>query len=777
MAASCALAGLLPEGRFGIDCAQAHEDRYQFDIPAGPLAVSLARFSAITGLSLGYPGDLPAIAAPAIRGSMSADSALRRLLQGSGLKAARMGPRLYRLERRAVHIARPRRARPAQAPAIAGADLIVTAQKRPQLLSDIPLAIAVLPMGEGGSATRPLTSRDMSLNVEGLAMTNLGPGRNRQFIRGVADSPFVGPSQSPVSVQVDEARVTFNAPDPDLRLVDIDRVELLKGPQGPLYGSGALGGIYHIVTRRPDLGEVSAWARISAVSVDHGGAGTGAEAVVNVPLIQDRLAVRAVGYRSLDPGWIDDQAVGRDSNRAETRGLRLAVRWKPTSDWTVDGGYLFQGINLRDSQYVLASDRSLHRQGRIAEPIDNDFSMGHATIAGPLGGMQLLSATSYVDQDFGYMLDATAAGHFFRLSGPVQFNDHRHYTLFSQELRLSPRTSSRWVAGLSFLRATLSGQATMTAQDEVPLTVEQSSRQVSEYALFGETTQPVLSQWDATLGLRLYRSMSQDETRGRGAGRGQSLDKVILSPSFALSHPLSGGGLVYLRYARAMRPGGLAPAGRTTSGHFDADELGTLDLGFRRSFWRDRVSLSGSAFFTQWTEIQSDFLLRNGLVSTRNAGRARILGIEAAADWDIGAGFGLSLGALAQNGRLTHSEDGSRIDDRRLPISPNVTARAALSKRWSQGRWSGQSTIQINHMGSARLSFDDDLDRDMAPYSVVTVDMSAARGPWTLGLHVDNLFDIRGDSFAFGNPFSIRAGPQYTPLRPRAATLSAAWRW
>ncbi|WP_447412480.1 hypothetical protein, partial [Clostridium perfringens] len=84
-----------------------------------------------------------------------------------------------------------------------------------------------LPGGRLGFA-----STDVALGLEGLSLTNLGPGRNRQFIRGVADSPFNGPSQSTVAVVLDEARITFDAPDPDLRLVDMERIELLKGPQG-----------------------------------------------------------------------------------------------------------------------------------------------------------------------------------------------------------------------------------------------------------------------------------------------------------------------------------------------------------------------------------------------------------------------------------------------------------------------------------------------------------------------------------------------------------------
>ncbi len=138
----------------------------------------------------------------------------------------------------------------------------MTAQKRQQALDEIPMSLVVVtpegtaPGGVGAG------SRELGLSVEGIAVTNLGPGRNREFIRGVADSPFSGVSQSTVAVQLDEARVIFDAPDPDLRLVDIERVEILKGPQGPLYGSGALGGIYHLVTRKPQLDKTTATAQL-----------------------------------------------------------------------------------------------------------------------------------------------------------------------------------------------------------------------------------------------------------------------------------------------------------------------------------------------------------------------------------------------------------------------------------------------------------------------------------------------------------------------------------
>ncbi|PJG45981.1 TonB-dependent receptor [Sphingobium sp. LB126] len=758
--------------------AQAREASYNFDLPAGPLTASIARFSQITGLSVGYPGDLPMVMARRVSGTFPAESALRKLLDGTRLRAVKVGPGLYRLERKAKRADVAPAAAPPPA-AVAGPDIIVTGQKRQQALSAIPLSVSVMSAIDMGKAGRSLGSRDMSLDMEGLAMTNLGPGRNRQFIRGVADSPFNGQSQATVAVQVDEARVTFNAPDPDLRLIDVDRIEILKGPQGPLYGSGALGGIYHIVTRRPDPTDSEAWVRLSGSAVEHGRPGHGVEAMLNLPLVGDRLAVRAVGYDFLDGGWIDSGGVRKDSNSTHSAGLRLAVRWQPSDRWTLDAGYWMQNIDSRDSQYVTGTDDRLRRQSRIAEPTDNDFRMAHAAITGELGGLELLSATSYVEQRFSYTLDASASAAFFGLTGQARFDDARRYSVLNQEFRLSEGRNSRWVAGASMLRAMTREQGAMTGEDGMSRNVEDLRRVVSEYALFGEGSIRLARGLDATLGMRLFYSLAKDDARAdrAEAERLRKSRKWILSPSLALSYTLPGEGLLFLRYARAMRPGGLAPAGMTASGHFDADELGTFDLGYRKSFWDNRLSVSAGAYYTLWDEIQSDYLLRNGLVSTRNAGRGRIVGLEGSADWRMGGGFALSLGGSVQDARLLRSEAGQKLADRRLPVAPEITGRVSLSRHYRIGSWNGQSALQANYIGDARLSFDDDLDRGMGDYTVMSASSSVERGPWSLAVRIDNLFDVRGDSFAFGNPFSIREAPQYTPLAPRTLTLSLARRW
>lgn len=769
---------LLAEPALLASTAHAREQTWRVDIAAGPIGGAIDRFSAATGISVGFKGDMPRVMTRRVAGTMAPDTILAKLLEGTGLRAVRVGVALYRIERapRAPALRSIPTLQPA-APAPPPTDIIVTAQKRRQLLGDVPLSVSVLTF-DPMSRSRTPTTRDISLDTEGLAMTNMGPGRNRQFIRGVADSPFNGLSQSTVAVQVDEARVTFNAPDPDLRLIDMERVEILKGPQGPLYGSGALGGIYHIVTRKPDLYSARGAMRLSVEAVQHGEPGTGAEGFLNLPLVEGTLAMRATGYRLVSGGWIDNDGASRGSNSAETVGLRLAVQWRPALNWTVDAGFALQDINARDSQYVLVSDDTLARNVAIAEPTDNDFKLWHGTIQGDIGSLQLTSATSYVDHGFDYTLDASSAASAFGLTGTARFDDERKYTVFNQEIRLASKGARHWLMGLSYLQATTRGQASVTGESTEPQVVERYDRRVIEYAAFGEGTVPIIDRLSVTLGARLFHTIAQDGTGDDGAIRPVRISKTIFSPSASLSLDLGGRGLLFLRYARAMRPGGLAPADMAASRQFDADELSSVDLGLRRTSQDGRFTVSASAYYTLWNEIQSDYLLANGLVSTRNAGRGRIIGSEVTTQWLPGSGFTLSVGGSAQSARLTRAADGLELDDRRLPVAPVLAGRLAVEKNFKvNDNWIGQAVVQANYIGKARLSFDDDLDRDMGNYTMASANAEISRDAWTLGARMDNLLDIRGDSFAFGNPFSIRASRQYTPLRPRTIMLSVARSW
>lgn len=711
---------------------------------------------------------------------MTGSEALKKLLAGTGYHAVLAGPLAYRIER-LMPTPRAPAARPAPAataPAAPGPqpDIVVTAQKRAQPLDQIALSIAIVSPETAIPGRAAPGSRDVALAIEGLALTNLGPGRNRQFIRGVADSPFNGTSQSTVAVQLDEARITFDAPDPDLRLVDVEKVEILKGPQGPLYGSGALGGIYRIVTRKPDLRDASASLAATIETVEHGEVGFGGEAVVNLPLSAD-LALRAVGYSVRRGGWIDNIGRNANANRSSIDGGRLALRWKPLPDWTVDLQGVLQNINARDSQYVMVSDDTLKRTTRIPEPADNDFRALSGTIEGRLGSVRLLSATSYVHHAVDYTLDASAAAPAFGVVDPVTFQDDRAYSILNQELRVSALDGAGWVAGASFLRARSHNVATIDNAVRAPFPVETLDRKVTEYAIFGEGGFDLLPHVRATLGARLFHTVTEDETTEQAGARSQRVSKTGVTPSLSISWTPRAGRIVYLRYARAFRPGGLAPSGEAVSRAFDSDELGTFDLGLRSTSADGRLSLAASLYYTDWQNIQSDQLLPNGLVSTRNAGRGEIVGGEASADWRLRPALLLSAGLSVQRASLVAAQDGLELEDLRLPVAPDVTARLSLVHDFEIGSARASLKAQANYIGHARLTFDQGLDRQMGNFATVSTVAALAASGMVFSARIDNLFDIKGDSFAFGNPFSIRQGRQFTPLRPRTLTLSVRRSW
>ncbi len=220
--------------------AAAALPRHHLALPAGTLEEALLGLARQTGISLGLPNDMPLRRVAALQGDLPLVEAFDRLLAGSGLVAVPVEASAWRIERPSTGAPRPSPKSPASRlvtiEPLPGPlpEIVVTAAKRSEPLASTPIDHAVISAdmlerqtGLAGSAM--VTDYDNS-----LAFSNIGPGRNRPFLRGVGDSPFNGQTQSTVAVMLDDARITFNAPDPDLRLVDIERVELLKGPQGPL---------------------------------------------------------------------------------------------------------------------------------------------------------------------------------------------------------------------------------------------------------------------------------------------------------------------------------------------------------------------------------------------------------------------------------------------------------------------------------------------------------------------------------------------------------------
>ncbi len=762
-------------------------------IPKGTLEKALVSLARQTGASIGMPGRLPRVQVKAILGHLTVEQTLAMLLKGSGYRAIPISPNVWRLEAiplppkkppappKATPNAKP--PHPVRSPpqttktAPDPVEITVTAAKRMDALETTPIDSTVIDsISIGRFSVLPDTAAVASLD-SGMAMTNVGPGRNRAFLRGVADSPFNGQTQSTVANLLDDARITFNAPDPDLRLIDVDRIELLKGPQGPLYGTGAIGGVYRIVTKKPNLDRVEVGLSASVTSLAHGGTGVAGSAMLNLPVKRDTLGLRLVAYGALEPGWIDNgRPDGANSNMSQLRGGRIALRWKPDPEWTVDLAGTVQLLHVDDSQYVTGLS-TRRRSGILSEPHDNDFVNARLSIAGKWGDVDIFSSTSWTVHEVDSVLDATPAAASLGQTGPTLFDDDRLYHVFNQEMRASsPAGKLQWMVGGSLLSAKTRVETKLGPATGPLVNTARLDEEATELALFGSLSFNLSDIWTVDAGARLFSTDIRDDRLAAAGAAMLRTSRKGISPSLAISLKPNGSSYYFLRMASAFRPAGLGIAATAADAEFDSDELNTLELGGR---WHsDDRHLSGHAvlYASRWTNIQSDYLLPSGLIATRNSGRAQIIGAEASGTARVGKGWSVSAGGTMQHSRLEKVAPGVLLAaDRQLPVIPAYRLNLGLLKALSIADWHGEASLRAIVYGPSRLSLDPGLDRRIGGHSIMDFALTARRDRWTLGLVINNILDSDGDTFAFGNPFSVRLDPQNVPLRPRSIVVQVGW--
>ena len=312
--------------------ACAFEARHRLSIPAKPYADALIDLGVQTNVSIIGTSACGAAGSAGLVGGLTLDEALTRLLAGAPCSYRILDPRTVRISPAAAPRAR---ATPVGAANLV-AELLVTATKRPASAGQLPASITVIPRGQielTGAADVLQTTAQLS----GVITTNLGPGRDKLILRGLSDGAFTGRARSTVGSYLDDAPVNYNAPDPDLRLVDIERIEVVRGPQGALYGSGSLSGVYRIVTRKPDLTSFAFGAAGEIDSTYGGEPSQEIEAYANLPLLRGVAAARLVAYRDIAGGFVDNADLRlSDVNRSTREGGRAGLRLQLGDTWQVD---------------------------------------------------------------------------------------------------------------------------------------------------------------------------------------------------------------------------------------------------------------------------------------------------------------------------------------------------------------------------------------------------------------------------------------------------------
>jgi iron complex outermembrane recepter protein len=298
-------------------------------------------------------------------------------------------------------------------------EVIVTATRRAERLQDVPESISAF--DSNAIAMRGLQQiDDYAKLVPGMSLGVREPGATTIVFRGVAASGLSYGSVSSSALYLDEQPITQSGRNPDPRLIDIERLEALRGPQGTLYGASSQSGTLRAITNKPKTGEFESWVDAQVTQVDDGDAGYDISAMVNVPLQSDKLALRLVGFTARDAGYIDNvlsdsqggtfnnsNVVEKDVNSSDTSGGRAALRWDVAANVDATFSAIFQDMSADGHGDVNLDAGDLNQVRFEEEGVDDRWYQFALTVNAELPFADAIFSASYFDRDFHYEADAT----------------------------------------------------------------------------------------------------------------------------------------------------------------------------------------------------------------------------------------------------------------------------------------------------------------------------------------------------------------------------------
>lgn len=738
-----------------------------------------------------------------MQGVMTLEAALNALLADSGCEYAHGPNRSIVIRRAPVRVVRPATTgtpRPPEPPEVFVtqlSDVIVTAERRtgsPQSASSAITALSDAQIEDAGVEG----ANGLSTLVAGMTVTNLGSGRNKILLRGMSDGAFTGQTQSTVGIYFNRSPLTYSAPDPDLKLVDLDRVEVLRGPQGALYGTGPIGGIVRIVPAAPDAMNEQLEMTASLSKIEGGGENQDFALMANAPLPGQVGAIRGVVYSEKNGGYLNDASQSlRRVNGGQRRGGRLAASLNLGGGWTVSAGGIRQRIETEDTHYVYRTSGGYTRSRLVREPHDNDFRELHLSLEGRGDWGRLETTVSRVDHDFASRYDASAGLEFFGSNGLIGALDDVKkidLTIFETVYSSPQQGRLRWLAGVFASTGETNSDAklwTLWPFRELTYSEERQDER-HELAVFGEAAYDLSASVNLAVGGRYYRGVDRTRSMVRQGEddrgfEGEGEDKGF-SPRVTLSYQPQGSWSYYAQIARGHRAGGFNTAGPIDWGFegkyaepdrvYSGDVLWNYEVGAKGLLWDGRVQTRVAIFHADWTDIQSDQFLPSGLVYAVNVGDGVNTGLELETNWRPTSEIELKANALFSSPRLTRpSLDFDARPRASLPGVPAVSANIHLNwKRQIGPDLIAFSTANVAYVGSSRLTFDAERRNNMGDYVTGRLAAGVAMRRWRLTAYVDNPFNSSANTFAFGDPFSLPEALATTPIRPRTGGVILSWR-
>ncbi|WP_271085777.1 TonB-dependent receptor [Brevundimonas sp. NIBR11] len=758
--------------------AHAQDRPVEVSIASQPLRTAVLDFGLQAGVTIDAAGSERCGPSRGVHGRLSVDAALSRLTLGTHCTASRVGAGVWRIVRLAPTAPAATRSRPAPEPSVPTLldEVVVTAARSDRLLlSRAPYGLSSL---DGLTLERAGVTdlEGVSARVAGLTVTNLGPGRDKLFIRGMAEGPVAGQAQALIGLYLDDVRLTYDAPDPSLRLADIERVEVLRGPQGALYGAGSMGGVVQVVTRAPDLTGFYGRATAEAGRTAGGSSGQAAELMINLPLLQNRLAARLIGYDETVGGYVDDTALDlKNSGDMRRQGLRLSALWRVAQAWTLRTGILAQTIDVDDSQYAtLGPNAPYERRRGLSEPSRNDLDGAWISVDGDLGWARLRASSSVQSHGLDVRYDATPSAAVFGLTGAAALDQADDLSAAVHEMRLNGDIGDRlsWSAGLFFSEYTHNRTiAVSDGQGGPPVLLQHRRDHVDEAALFGDAVYALGDNLKITAGARLFRVGVEHRSETSGAPGSFEGDDDLIGVAPRLVVEYDRGPLVFYALATEGYRGPGFNAGTVGAGARQpfravrSDEIVAGEVGVRFSLLDGRLRGRGAAFLDRWRDIQSDRFDERGLPFTANLGDGRNRGIEGEVEWRVGS-WTLDGHAVVNDPELTHPDPGFALgSDSRLPAVADFSVQGGLAHEARLAQATVRSELRLGYVGPTDIALSPTSIAASAGYLTSQMVVDAEFGRWGVRASVDNLFNRDDDTFSFGNPF-YASGDISTPQRP-----------
>lgn len=494
-------------------------------------------------------------------------------------------------------------------------EVIVTAQRREQKILDVPMSITAL-TGESLTRQGAASLLDLASVVPGMSTVEFSPGQNRVQLRGISSmngKPTVGTYLDEMPLNVEGGFPSYGA---DIRFIDLERVEVLRGPQGTLYGEGSMGGTIKYVTRAPNLDQASIGFDTTFGSVTDGSNLYRGNVVVNLPVVEGVFAVRLAGGYEQSPGWIDYTATGnKDANEGTSETGRLKALWKVSESFTAS--LMLMAQNTDQEANNLGNIRTRTSPFAIESPYIDKNRLASLVLNYDADAFSVMSATSYMRRTSDQSLDFTsllppvllAIGFDPAVVAGIDSISAQQYFEFkglTQELRFASRGEGpfTWTGGLYFRDYDQEGwNRTVTLPSigfELLTGVPQSSNSQAQ-AVFGEVNYAFTNRFDVTLGLRYEREK-------RESAEAQKAEFSSVNPRLVLSYRPADGVLVYASAAKGFRSGGMnglqQPPGCNFPPAYDPEKLWTYEIGSNLSMAGGRVVVQTAVFHNDWDEIQ-----------------------------------------------------------------------------------------------------------------------------------------------------------------------------